>query len=66
MYIIFSDFNESSNVEKDRIVLFAYREAWLAPVIEYFEPDFKAHSYPFHAQVRVTCGWLSRGGFAPK
>lgn len=43
---------------------YAYREAWLAAAVEHFKPTFEAHSYPLQAQVRVTCGWPSRGGLA--
>ena len=45
---------------------FEYREAWLTDAVDYFKPDFEVHGYPFHAQVRVTCGWPSRGGLAKK
>jgi SprT-like family len=47
-------------------VPFEYREAWIAAAVEFFKPEFEAYGYPFHAQVRVTCGWPSRGGLAPK
>jgi hypothetical protein len=47
-------------------VPYAYREAWLAAAVEHFKPDFEAQSYPLQAQVRVTCGWPSRGALAPK
>jgi hypothetical protein len=45
---------------------YQFREAWLAAAAEHFRPDFEEHGSPFHAQVRVTCGWPSRGGLAPK
>jgi hypothetical protein len=47
-------------------MLYAYREAWLAAVVEHFKRDFKAHGYPLPDRLRVTCGWPSRGGLALK
>lgn len=43
-----------------------YRESWLAEAVEHFKPDFEAYNTPLRAQVRVTCGWPSRGALAPK